>query len=67
MPLEIKELIVNTSISQSNNSSKNDDRQISDESYIRKLIKEEIFLHKNKIISDCIDKLSESNKLMNQL
>jgi hypothetical protein len=66
MPLEIKELIVNTSISQSNNSSKNDDRQISDESYIRKLIKEEIFLHKNKIISDCIDKLSESNKLMNQ-
>ncbi len=66
MPLEIKELIVNTSISQSNNASKNDDRQISDESYIRKLIKEEIFLHKNKIISDCIDKLSESNKLMNQ-
>ena len=66
MPLEIKELIVNASISQNNNSSKNDDRQISDESYIRKLIKEEIFLHKNKIISDCIDKLSESNKLMNQ-
>ena len=66
MPLEIKELVVNTSISQTNNSSDNDVRNISNESYLRKLIKEEIFLHKNKIISDCIDKLSERNKLMNQ-
>ena len=66
MPLEIKELVVNTSISQSNNLSDNHDRKISNESYLRKLIKEEIFLYKNKIISDCIDKLSERNKLMNQ-
>ena len=66
MPLEIKELVVNTSINQKKHSDSNNVPSTFSESYLRELIKDELAQHKNKIIIDCIDKLNEHNRLVNQ-
>jgi|TARA_B100000768_G_C11284567_1_gene381345 hypothetical protein len=68
MPCEIKELVINTSISESSSSEINSDLGFSSdtETYFRMLIKEEISMNRDKIINDCIDILNENKRLINQ-
>ena len=68
MPCEIKELVINTSISESSSSAINSDLGFSSETetYFRMLIKEEISMNRDKIINDCIDILNENKRLINQ-
>ena len=53
MPCEIKELVINTSISESSSSEINSDLGFSSdtETYFRMLIKEEISMNRDKIIN----------------
>ena len=68
MPCEIKELVINTSISESSSSKISSDLGFSSytETYFRMLIKEEISMNRDKIINDCIDILNENKRLINQ-
>ena len=68
MPCEIKELVINTSISESTSTITNKDSVFNSksESYFRMLIKEEININREKIINDCIDILNENKRLINQ-
>jgi|TARA_B110000967_G_C18525333_1_gene383092 hypothetical protein len=68
MPCEIKELVINTSISESSSSAINSDLGFNSETetYFRMLIKEEISMNRDKIINDCIDILNENKRLINQ-
>jgi hypothetical protein len=68
MPCEIKELVINTSISESTSTIINKDSGFNSksESYFRMLIKEEININRDKIINDCIDILNENKRLINQ-
>ena len=68
MPCEIKELVINTSISESTSTIINKDSVFNSksESYFRMLIKEEININRDKIINDCIDILNENKRLINQ-
>lgn len=68
MPCEIKELVINTSISESTSTIINKDSVFNSksESYFRMLIKEEININREKIINDCIDILNENKRLINQ-
>jgi hypothetical protein len=68
MPCEIKELVINTSISESTSTIINKDSGFNrkSESYFRMLIKEEININRDQIINDCIDILNENKRLINQ-
>lgn len=68
MPCEIKELVINTSISESSSSLTKTDLEFSSdtETYFRMIIKEEISMNRDKIINDCIDILNENKRLINQ-
>ena len=68
MHCEIKELVINTSISESSSSAINSDLGFNSETetYFRMLIKEEISMNRDKIINDCIDILNENKRLINQ-
>ena len=68
IPCEIKELVINTSISESSSSKISSDLGFSSdtETYFRMLIKEEISMNRDKIINDCIDILNENKRLINQ-
>lgn len=68
MPCEIKELVINTSISESSSSLTKTDLGFSSdtETYFRMIIKEEISMNRDKIINDCIDILNENKRLINQ-
>ncbi len=65
MPCEIKELVINTTVNQTDSSYSFGDNS-SDESYLRKLIAEEINKAKGKIIQDTIEVFYENNRLTGQ-
>lgn len=70
MPCEIKELVINTTINQTDSSHSvgNDSSENNsfDESYLRKLVADEINKARGKIIQDTVEVFNENNRLNGQ-
>ena len=70
MPCEIKELVINTTINQTDSShsvgNDSSENNFSDESYLRKLVADEINKARGKIIQDTVEVFNENNRLNGQ-